>query len=266
MFPFSEALPFIDANLDAEGSDHYGLQEDKLTAGTMAVLDIVNMAKRVEGANKFSEETLRDLTKVGIWECSTGYGRLHFNEAALGHEMMTIVSVMPDPDFLPGQVVVGTNFANQYTSRFRTDLSMWRCEHGAKRLTREQWNARLRRGNKFLPGNSVLATNADLVSYSYINQSDYTSSTYAVAGPEIEVDPIPPAKTAPSSGRYVAVEYLRTPARLTLVGSTVDLPDGLKPLFVAQTCLHMATKQGDGTNLYGIMKNAVAEEMKNIGW
>ncbi len=262
MFPFSEALPFIDANLDAEGSDHYGLQEDKLTAGTMAVLDIVNMAKRVEGANKFSEETLRDLTKVGIWECSTGYGRLHFNEAALGHEMMTIVGVMPDPDFPPGQVVVGTNFANNYTSRYRTDLSFWQCDNNAKRYTREQWNKL--RDNKFKPGNTVLT--GSLIEYAYLNQSDYNSSTYTASGPEIEVRPIPPAKTAPSSGRYVAVEYLRTPARLTLVGSTVDLPDGLKPLFVAQTCLHMATKQGDGTNLYGIMKNAVAEEMKNIGW
>jgi len=262
MFPFSEALPFIDANLDAEGSDHYGLTEDKLTAGTMAVLDIVNMAKRVEGANKFSEETLRDLAKVGIWECSTGYGRLHFSEAALGHEMMSIVAVMPDPEFIG--TVVGTNFANNYTSRFRTDLSFWKCDHSAKRLTREQWNKQRR--NKFMPGNETLSSNTKLVSYAYINQSDYESSTYSVAGPEIEVRPIPPPKASPSSGRYVAIEYLRTPARLTQVGSPVDLPDGLKPLFVAQTCLHIATKQGDGTNLYGIMQAAVQKEMANIGW
>lgn len=265
MFPFSEVLPDIDSRLDAEGSDHYGLVEDKLTAGTMAALFIVNRANRVEGVNKFAEEALRDLTLTRVWEPSSTYGRLQFNEAALGHEMLSIVAVMPDPEWPAGQTVVGTVFANGYTSRLRTDLSFFRSKGNAKRYSREQRDRVAK--NKFMKGNEVLKGNSELVTYGYINASDYDSTQpYTTATPEIEVFPIPPLQTTPSSGRYVAVEYVRVPAKLTQVGSIVELPDSLKDLFISKTLSYIAVKQGDGTNLVSLAEKDVQDQMNLLGW
>lgn len=257
MIPYSTIDRTVLSRLDAEGSDHYDLTLDRIPAANSAQDVLAGMCVVALESKKFSAEALRDLLQVRIWQASQ-YGRLHFNPAALGHTMLSIVAVMPEPEFFPGTDITPLNVGSPFTSRLRLDLPYYRGNYSAKRYTREQRT--MVDDNVFAKGNEVL-TSAARKTYGYINISDYRTTDYTPSAPEIEVFPVPPAP-----GRYVAVEYLRYPARITQIGSNVEFPPHLTELMVNLTLSALADKQGDGTNLKTVAENGIAKQLGLLGW
>lgn len=258
MIPYSTIDNIVVSQLDAEGSDHYDLNEDRIPAANKALDRIVGMCVIALEANKFSADSLRDLLQVRIWQASQ-YGRIHFNPAALGHTMMSIVAVMPDPEFFPGTDTTPLSLgANPFTSRLRLDLPFYRGKYSAKRYTREQRHDV--QDDVFAHGNEVL-TSATRKRYGYLHIRDYRTTDYTPSAPELEVFPIPPAP-----GRYVAVEYLRYPNRITQIGSQVELPLHMTNLMVSATLSEIADKQGDGTTLKSVAEASIAQQVNLLGW
>lgn len=263
MFPYSEVRPIIKSRLDAEGTDYYRLDEDEVPNANSALDWCTSQLAIALETNKFSGEGLRYLRQVRIWQASQ-YGRIHFHPAALGHKMLSVVAVMPDPEFLPGVNTTPVALGFPYTSLLRTNLSFYKSRYNAKRITIEQADeARL---NIFMPGNEIV-TDVDKIEYAWMSIANYESTTYDVADPELQITPVVPTSRWFTTGRYVAVDYIRSPERITNVGSSIIyLPDVLKNMFVSMMLYYIAEKQGDRTNLRGTAEQDVASQMKLIGW
>lgn len=257
MIPYSTIDAIVRARLDAEGSDHYGLQEDRIPAINSAVDRLAGMCVVALETNKFSAESLRDLLQVRIWQMSE-YGRIHFNSAALGHNMMSVVSVMPDPEFFPGTDITPLAVPNAFTSRLRLDLPFYRGKYQAKRYTREQRHQV--QDNIFAEGNEVL-TSGRRKTYGYLHIRDYRTTDYTPIDSELEVFPVPP-----NPGRYVGVEYLRYPNRVTQIGSPVEFPLHMTDLLASMALSYLSVKQGDGTNLYRVAEEDIAKQVRILGW
>jgi hypothetical protein len=262
MFPYSEVRPTILSRLDAEGTDYYRLDEDEIPNANAALDWCASQLALALESNKFSGEGLRYLRQTRIWQASE-YGRIHFHPAALGHKMMSVVAVMPDPEFLPGVNITPVALGQPQLSLLRTNLSFYKPRYNAKRVTAEQHDEA--RYNIFMPGNEM-ATDVDKIEYAWMSIQDYDSSTYITVEPEMQIMPVVRTSRWFTTGRYVAVDYIRSPQALVQIGSFIELPAVLKDMFVSKMLMYIAEKQGDRTNLRTVAEQDIVHQIKLLGW
>jgi hypothetical protein len=228
------------SELDAEGSDRYLFDQDIKPAINAAMDIIVALFNQAFAENKLSPEQLRELTKTQVWQASQ-YSRIAFKSSEVGRDLWTLISVYPKATTNKGKSAMSQ--ADKSTSVLLKDVSFVTSNYSAKRLTLEEWTENKK--NVFMPGNETLK--GSLVSYGYLDFSDYSSTTYVGNSGEAEIE-IRPAVP----GEPVALSYLAVPLKISSINDSVEFPVSIQQLMV-DVCLNtLAVKQGDGTNLWGV--------------
>lgn len=238
MIPVQEIVDRIASQLDAEGSDRYLFDQDYKPAINSAKDWVVAVFKKVFADKSMSEENLRELVKVKIFQTNK-FSRVALDEALLGDNIWSILSVNPEAETYPNSTI--TTPANDYQSIYRDDLSYIKSNYSAKRLTFEEWENM--RDNIFMAGSPSL-TNS-LKSYSYLSQSDFNSTNYSATAPEIEISPV-------LENKLVGIRYLKYPNDVSLLSDDLEFPRTLFDMIVSKAANFISIKQGDQTNLYTV--------------
>lgn len=227
--------------LDAEGSDYYRFDRDLKPAIDYSIDWLTGAISSIIESEKFSVESLRELTFTKIWQANQ-FSRISFNSLDTGHNIWTILEVMPEPEVYPSLTPGGLPQPAQ--SVFKVNLSFVQSQYSAKRLTFEEWNRN--RKNLFEDGNIMLKDSVSLKSYAYRNFNNYTSTNYALSVPqEIEIRPGVP-------GAFVGITYLKVPTKPTLETDNIEFPLTMLQLIADKALNFIAYKQGDQTSIYGI--------------
>jgi hypothetical protein len=252
--PVQRIVDQMKSSLDSEGSDRYLFDQDFKPAINFAIDLSVAVFNEAFAENKLSPEQLRELTKVKVWQAS-GYSRIAYNEVDTGHPLWTIVAVFPNIT-VNKSAISGASGDNKSVSKFRGDVSFIKSGKDAKRLTFEQWNEN--DDNAFMPGNVVLT--GGLQEYAYLDFADYSSTSYTGNNnlPEITIRP-------DVSGKLVAIAYLKTPTKVSVIGDSVEFPASMFNLIVDMALNFVSVKEGDGASLLQVsdaMVNKLVSLMK----
>lgn len=234
----------LKADLDAEGSDRYTFDQDYKFSINSAMETLITMFNSAFAENKLTPESLRELTKVKVWQASK-YSRVNYDVADVGHPFWTIFGVYPKPVVNKG--VAGIPLTNPDESKLRKDISFISSDNSAKRLNFEQWSQN--RKNAFMPGNNILL--GELSEYAYLDPADYSSTSYNTVG-EIEIRPEIP-------NELVGIAYLKYPSQVSSITDSIEFPEPLTDLIVEIALNAIATKQGDNTNVYAITERNITK-------
>lgn len=241
MIAVTEISKRLDSVLDAESSDRYTFDEDYKPAINYAVEWIQSVLNTAYSDSKLTEENLGELTRVSVFQTNM-YSRFKMDPAQMGHYVWTILSVMPEIEFVPTSAVITIPPADDpSTSIYRPDVSFIKGKFSSKRMTSEEWEENTE--NPFAAGNTVM-TNS-LKKYGYLNMTNYSGAGYTELLPEIEIRPTQPRK-------FIAVRYLMYPKLVTTINDQIEFPKTLTNLVFEKAANFIAYKQGDNTNLYSV--------------
>lgn len=237
--------------LDAEGSDHYKDSTDYIPAINSAIDDILTIVDLRLGNNKFTEEALRELSKVMVYETSI-YSRINVADT-----IRSIRAVIPNVTTVGSTSVASP--ATNASSRYLLDLAMTNAPAGpeATRITAEAMYKK-----KQLYKRSALFT-SDILTYFYCYMEDYTAaalvgtSPYTMANPrEIEIFP-------DLNRKKVALKVIKNPTKITSdITISLEFPIGLKDLLVNLALFWTSFKQGDGTNINGVSREMIQQKIQ----
>lgn len=226
------------ARIDAEGSERYLFEQDYMPAINSAKDTIVTALNQAFAQNKLTPESLRELTKVKVWQVSK-YSRISYDAAEVGYPLWTIFGVYPDPVVNKKNMSVGNN--DKSVSTYLKDVSYISSNQSAKRLTLEEWNEDAK--NIFIAGNIMLS--GELSESAYLDFADYSSDSYTGnKGAEIEVRPS-------IANRLCAIAFLKYPKNIAALTDYLEFPQSLTELF-ADTALQMISVKENEANLYQI--------------
>jgi len=244
MIAVQSVIDRIASALDAEGSDRYTFIRDYKPAINSAVEWMQAVFNQAFGEKKLSEENLRDLVKVAVFQASE-YSRV--NTDLLTDSIWTILRVNAEPVLnIDNPTLIPTTSPEQ--SFYRDDLSYISSDKKKKKkLTLEQWENNVK--NIFEAGNTTLLN--DFKQYAYLNFADYQSNSYNAGGPELEIRP----SIAKS---FVGITYLKYPTPIQASTDDIEFPKVLINLVVQKALNFISIKQGDQTNLYGVTQQDVA--------
>lgn len=229
----------VESILDAEGSDRYTFNEDYKYAINSSVEWLQSVFNKAFADKKLTEENLKDLIRVAVYQ-TNAYSRVRLDDPSLGLFIWSILKINPKPSVYPDNATVDI-LAEDYLSKYRDDVSFIKSNFSAKRLTTEQWEES--NDNIFEAGNSKMLES--FINYAYLNPQDYTSSSYAPGGAEVEVKPSVP-------NEFIAVTFLKYPTPIDLITDEIEFPKSLLNLVVQKALNFISMKQGDQTNLYAV--------------
>ena len=242
MISVQEVVDRMTSALDAEGPDRYLFEQDFKPAINSAIDWLVIVFNAAFAQDKLSEEDLRELTKVKIWQASN-FNRIKFDDVVVGHKLWSITGVFPEPTVFPDQQP--PPLANDYDSVFFPDLSYVESDHSADLLSIEEWNENKK--NIFMAGNTEVSN--ELKKYAYLGINDYSSSGYPVVG-EIEIRPS-------VAGNFVALSYIKVPDKIDLISDQIEFPQTIFELLYQKALNFVSYKQGDQTTLYSVTERDV---------
>jgi hypothetical protein len=243
MITTQSIVTLMEAQLDAEGSDRYLFDQDYRPAINSAKDWIVSIFKHVFADKSVSEESLRDLVFIRVFQTSK-FSRINVDKATLGHDIWSILSVNPNARTYPNSTILTPSKDEE--SLYRTDLTYLDSETFAKRLSVEEWENM--KTNIFAAGNQSI-TNS-LRSYGYVSPGNYGSTSYDAGGPEIEISPT-------LDNKLVGIRYLKYPNDVSLITDNLEFPSSLKEMITKKALNFIAIKQGDGSTLYQITKEDI---------
>lgn len=226
--------------LDSEQSDRYLFDQDIKPAINGAMEILVTMFNEAFAANKLTPESLRELSKVKIWQCNN-FSRFSISDTDIQGSLWTITSIYPLPVCNKGAGPIPQT--DPSASIFRPDLSFVSSQYSCKRLTLEEWNTNLE--NAFAPGNTLIK--GGLQDYVYLDPNDYTSTSYTGNPAQIEYtirQPIP--------NGLVAVGYIKYPTQVQLITDSIEFPPSLTDLIVDIALSKISFKIGDGTSTWSV--------------
>lgn len=229
------------SSLDSEGSERYLWAQDTYPNLKGAVEILVTWLNEAFAENKLTPESLRELTRVGVWQ-TNAYSRVSFDDSVVGDELWTLLAVYPEIETSSKQAASSTT--NKAESKFRPDVTFVRSKKDAKRLTFEEWNQNS--DNVFMQGNTILQ--GSIKEYAYLDFADYTSQRYVkpTDKKEITIRPDVPSQ-------LIAMAYLKYPVVSNQIGGSLDFPKSLTDLIVEIVLNKISIKQGaGGQNLFGI--------------
>lgn len=238
MIPVQDIVNRIASMLDAEGSDRYLFDQDYKPAINSAKDWVVAVFKRVFADKVVSEENLRELVAIRVFQTSK-FSRVKIDEGVIGDEIWSILSVNPEAVTYPNSNILPS--ADDFDSFYRNDLTYIESDFSAKRLTLEEWESM--KNNVFLAGNPTIQNT--FKNYGYLNLGDYSSTSYTPGGQEIEISP-------KVENALVGVRYLKYPKDVTLITDNLEFPRSVFELICQKAANFMSFKQGDQTNLYSV--------------
>lgn len=219
--------------LDSEGSDRYTWDQDFRYAIAMTNEYLVSVFNAAFAQNKLSEESLKELVYVKVWQTSL-YSRFAFDSTDVGHSIWSILAIHPKITTYPASPSIPAATAE---SVYRDDVSfLTSAIPSCKRLTAEEWTNKGR--NPFVAGSSLI-TCSDLQDYAYLNYADYTGG-YTLTNNQFEIEIAPPIP-----GELIAMRYLKLPAAPTVIGGNIEFPSELTNLAVDLTMKFIGIKQGE---------------------
>lgn len=228
------------SKLDAEGSDRYLFNQDIKPAINAAIEEVVTWFNAAFAAKKLTPESLRELTKVRVWQTNS-FSRVSFDAHVVGDTLWTIVAVYPEIKTNRPSMSASAP-SSSAESKFRPDISFVSSKKSAKRLTHEEWNQNSE--NAFMPGNTILA--GAMSEYGYLDFANYTSTSYVKTDKaEIQIRP-------DVSNKLIAIAYLKYPTPVASIGDSIEFPTSLTELITEIALNKISVKQGDQTNLFGI--------------
>jgi len=229
--------------LDAEGSDRYLFDQDFKHAINSAVEWLVAVFNSAFADNKLSEEDLRDLTRVKVFQAND-FSRVKFDSDEVGEKLWTILAILTEITVYPPQAP--PVLADPTKSVYHNYLTFVTSDEAAKRLSAEEWYENKK--NIFKSGNNVVSNG--FKKYAYLNFFDYSSTQYLETG-ELEIRP-------DVSSKFVAISYLKYPDPITAITDEVEFPSTLTDILVQKTANYISIKQGDGTSLYSVTETDVS--------
>lgn len=267
-FPTLDAL--LVARLDAEGTDSYDLNLDRIPAINSAQRFIHTTLNSLLEKKKVPGESLRDLNYTAVFQTSL-FGQVDL-DLLLGsssingrpHKLWTVIAVYPEFQSSARQVILPDTVATH--SSIRQDIRFVSPLKAAKRYTQSQWaDMKL---DKFAPG-SPLMTNEKLKEYGYL------FGTRAIGDGSNQENMLSVVGVTPGQPKLVAVSYLKVPNTVPempdlendpLYASTsLEWPDSILELLLSVSANIITVKQGDGSTLNGlsaqeagILLNAIA--------
>ena len=240
MIPVQDVVNRIASILDAEGSDRYLFDQDYKPAINSSKDWIVAVFKRVFSDKIVSEENLRELVAIRVFQTNK-FSRIKIDESVIGDDVWSILSINPEAVTYPNNTILPV--ANDFDSLYRNDLTYIESDYSAKRLTIEEWENMKK--NVFLAGNPTIQNN--FKSYSYLNLGDYSSQNYNPGASEIEISP-------KVENDLVGVRYLKYPKDVVNITDNLEFPRSVFEMIVQKAANFMSFKQGDQTNLYSVTK------------
>ncbi len=245
MIQVQSVIERINSALDAEGSDRYLFEQDLKPAINYSVEFLSAVVNKAFDEKKLSGENFRELIFVRIFQASQ-FSRIAFNQPNFTDKVWTVMRVNPLATVYPS--TAPALLSNPEDSAFMDGLSYVDSEQSARRLTLEEWDENKK--NVFEAGNNILT--GSLVSYAYLTDANYGSTSYSTPGSEIEVRPS-------AAGQFVGVTYLKYPSPITQQTDSIEFPDTMINLIVQKALNFIAFKQGDQTNLYNVTTKDIAD-------
>lgn len=263
MFPFSILDQDVDARLDHDGSDAYDLNLARIRAVNAAQLQLMTAIHAGLDERKMSAESLRDLSRVMVFQTSHA-GQVAIDDllalANNGEKLWSIVAVHPKFNSYGPQVIVGDPLPTN--SLLRTDIRYYEPVKSAKRYTQEQLAQA--KGDIFAPGNTEIPETDPKCEYGYSVEPRSFTSTGQVVGTTVKVFP-----HTFGTRKLVAIGYLKEPAlvpTMPLYGNDplytstqMEWPISCKELLVAVTLRILSIKTGDSTTQYVLSKEEEAQ-------
>lgn len=256
MITYTELKEVMAANLDAEGSDRYLDVQDYVPAINSAISRAMTAVGWAMANRKGSEEALRDLTYVRIFQTNSEGGVAISNPAILsllGHSIWNVLGVYAQPDTVPPDASPTAQQDN--VSLYRPDVAWSGSGSPVERVTLEE--VPVLRNNAFLSGNEVLASAPKRRTFAYYIVGNASSNNYDSGIGEIRVLP-----KSVTSNSLVAISYLSQPTELdannyNLPTTFIEFPQSMKRTLANWALQYISWKQGDGTNLQmNAMKDA----------
>lgn len=252
MITYAELKEVMAANLDAEGSDRYLDVQDYVPAINSAISRAMTAVGWAMANRKGSEEALRDLTYVRIFQTNSEGGvAISSLVPALGHSVWNVLGVYAQPETVPPNASPNAQLDN--VSLYRPDVAWSGSGSPVERVTLEE--VPVLRNNAFLSGNEVLASAPKRRTFAYYIVGNASSNNYDSGIGEIRVLP-----KSVTSNSLVAISYLSQPTELdanNYLNATIEFPQSMKRTLANWALQYISWKQGDGTNLQmNAMKDA----------
>lgn len=258
MIPFAEVIdkPIL-SRLDANGSDAYDLNLDRIRAVNGAQYQIVSAVNSIMERTKMVGEAFVDLNKTAVFQSTEG-GQVSIDALLasnpLNQELWTILAVYPEFASYGPQVINTDLIPDNSTARF--DIKFIKGLKSAKHYTQEQ-DADVNK-DVFAPGSPMASAFPANDEWGY----RYGSEAFSVGG-------VAPTKRLTLLGpiafterKLVAVSYLKVPTLVPempqgeldpLYASTqLEWPPSMAELLITVALRILAIKTGDGTTQYGL--------------
>ena len=244
------------AALDAENSERYLFDNDYKPAINHAIEWIIQLYNAVFASKKVSEESLRELVKVGVFVASK-YNRITYDVP--NEKLWSVIAVFPYINAVDQSKVYlpGDGLGYSPTKCYQKQIAFTGSDFIAKRLTLEEFN--LNKKNPMEAGSTLVASQ-ELKQYAFVNFAEYShlNSTYPVYGTdrfEIEISPS-------VTDELVAVSYLKKPGTINTVNDIIEFPDTVTNMIVEEALRMISFKQGDQTTLSGDTAKGISELIK----
>ena len=257
MIPFSYIDGQLLARLDANGSDAYDINLDRIKAVNGAQKLILSAISSFMASKKPSAEAVRDLSFTAVFQTSM-FGQIDIDSLLLGiilpipswkppgHKLWSVLAVYPEFEATGATTIIPDSIPTR--SKIRQDIRFAIPIKSAKHWTDEQWAGV--KNDPFAPGNSQFT--GSLKEYGYV----FGSAPLTTSGTKALPLTIVPYVTGVRS--LVAVSYLKLPVMVPdMTGETdplytqvqLEWPESISELVVAVALRVISYKQGDNSTL-----------------
>ena len=240
------------AALDAEGAEHYSDTLDLIPAINNSVVWLVSVINSTLGHKKLGEEIFRELTESDVFKTSINS---RVSLSVFPSAPWTILAVYPKPTTADTGAATPPAVDDKESQHLPNKYHQ-SSDYSAKRLTLEEWS--VNKNNPFEAGNSItLTTCPEIISYAYLDPSNYDPSSSITITKELEVRP-------PVPQQELTIFYVKKPTDVALVTDTIPFPDTVFPLILDKSLQYVAYKQGDQTTLYSVTGQDIKQLLMTV--
>lgn len=217
---YADINVILDNLLEDETSQRYETP-DRITGINQAISRAQSAIGWALANRKGSEEALREMTKIGIWQTDP-FGSVVLDATNLGYTIANVLAVYPNPVLQVPIALTPTAL-----SLYRPDGSWAGATKPSRRVTLEQVPVIV--GNSMMPGNEILAANANRRTWSY-----YINNGQVYLLPRSQAGNI-----------FVGIAHLEKFTPMTTITSVVNMPQYMTQTLAMWAFSYITWKTGD---------------------
>jgi hypothetical protein len=236
--------------LDAEGVDFYGDQEDIIPAINAAMRWIVSVINSALGQKRLGEEIFKDMHRALVFRTSRNS---RVSVGVFPGQVWTITAIAPLPvTGTTGQPVPA--MPNEDQSYLRPDLYHKDSRYSSKRVPIEEWNRVSQ--NPFAAGFDNECE--DLREYAYLNPITYDPDGGLTIEHEIEIKPF-------IDKGLVTIFFIERPVEIDTLGDDdIPLPSQVFNMLTNKALQYISYQQGDRTNLFMVTQSDITTLVNSV--